>query len=169
MLNSLVPIVLIEHFNRKWSRLKAFLEYFPCFGQYTITKNSGDTMELVMINQKIILIQIFLIFILLLQKKYGSLFFLPSWFRIKIYENMERDLRKMPQTEIERAWMFWTNLLWEEELSYAKDWEKVLNEISFKVFYETKWGYVYHQKWFYESLINYQNCPHWDCSTNEYW
>ena len=169
VLNSLALIVLNENYHWKWSILKAFLEYFPWFRHYTITQNSGDTIESVTTNLQIILIQILLICILLLQNKYGSLFFLPSWFRSKIYDNMVRDFRKLPQTEIEKAWMFWTNLLWEQELSYAKGWEKVLNEINFKVFYETKWGFVYHQKWFYESLINYPNCPHWNCRTNEYW
>ena len=76
---------------------------------------------------------------------------------------MAKDLRKMPQTVIERSWMFWTNPLWQQELPYRNDYAKLLNKISFKIFYETNWGFVYHQKWFYESIINFPNCPHWNC------
>ena len=162
ILDILTHITLITNYHWDWLSIGNFIKYFSYFSSYIFTQNSRNIIESDIANHLSIFIQIIMIWILLLQKKYGSLFFLPSWFRTKIYGNMERDITKTSHTDIERCWMFWTNPIWKIELCYTKNFDKLSKEANSNIFYETKWGLVYHRKWFYESLKSYPNCPHWD-------
>ena len=100
--------------------------------------------------------------ILFIQKKYGSLFFLPPWLRSKRYENMKRDLRMIEQEHIDKLWHLCLNPLWQNELYYLNSYNKVTEASDSKVYYETKWGFPYHPKWFYLYINSFQNCSHWE-------
>ena len=102
-----------------------------------------------------------ILFILLLQKKYGSLFFLPSWLRAMKYDRMVRSIREMSTEEIEKPWQLWLNPLRQVELYYSNNWTKITKSSNTLEFYETKWGHVYHQNCLLMSLEIFSNCPHW--------
>ena len=161
IIHAMSPTISIQHFYFQWLNIRDFIGCFTNFRIYISTSKSEDILNLILSNQKSLWIQSTLICILLFQKKNGSLFFLPSWLRTKIYENMARDIIVMSQTEIERPWMFWTNSLWQRELFYSDNFNKVIDKASKRIFYETKWGLIYHQKCFFRAFIDYPVCSHW--------
>ena len=157
------PIISINSYSWQWSNTKDSLKYFPYFRINMIALKENEFEKLWIQNQQTIFLQIILICILLLQRTNGSLFFLPSWFRTKVYENMARDIRRMSQTEVERTWNFCTNTLWQSELIYSDNCGGMQNGDQTKVIIETKWGFIYHQKWFNKYIVIFSNCHHWGC------
>ena len=164
MLHAISPAISIKNYYCQWLDISDFKRYFTYFRIYTSTSKLEDLSKLMVLNKQNLWIQSVMICILLLQKKHGSLFFLPSWLRTKIYENMKRDITKMSQAEIESPWMYWTNLLWQRELFYTDNFDKMMDEASSRILYETKWGLIYHQKCFYKILMDYPTCSHWGCT-----
>ena len=163
LLTIISPIISISNYRWQWSNIKDFIKYFAYFRISMIDFKEGEYAKLVVQTHQSLFLQIIMICILLFQKKYGSLFFLPSWLRTKVYENMSRDIRKMSQTEVERSWIFWTNSLWQTELVYSDNWKETQNNCQVRYLFETKCGFIYHQKWFYKSLTIFPNCHHCGC------
>ena len=161
ILYAISPTILIKNNYYKWLEIRDLITCLPSLRVDVSNMKSYNFYDSIKINQQRLIIQIVMILILFLQKKYGSLFFLPSWFRTKIYESMAKDIRQFSQTEIEKSWTFWTNLLWQRELIYSDDSDQDLNTTNSRVLYETKWGLIYHHRCFFKSLTGFPNCPHW--------
>ena len=135
MLHAISPTIYIKNYYCRWLDMRDFIGCFTFFRIYVSTTKSEDLHSLMVLNQQSLWIQSSIICILILQKKHGSLFFLPSWLRTKIYENMKRDIIKMSQIETERPWMYWTNVLWQRELFYSDNFDKVMDEASSKKYF----------------------------------
>ena len=165
LLYNMSPINSINNFKYQYKGLEDFVKSLYNVGHHQILiVSENQTAEKRIQN---IIIQIVLVSILFLQKKYGSLFFLPSWLRSKKFDKMKRDKRKLDKEHIKRSWHFWANLLWQKELNYSDNLDEELNVIDSNLFYETEWGYVYHPRWFYKYLKSFKICPHWRCTLPE--
>ena len=163
LLYNLTPLNSINNFNCQYT---GFKDFFKCLTdiehhQWLIASdNHYQSIVLILQNTTI---QIGLVLFLFLQKKYGSLFFLPSFQRRKKYDSMKRDKRLTNKENLNKPWHFWTNLLWQTEFNYADNCNEESNSSDLSYYYETKWGYAYHSKWFFKYLKSFKSWPHWRC------
>ena len=84
LLTIFTPIISISNYRWQWSAIKDFTKYYAIFRISRINFKEGEYEKLVVQTHQSLFLQIIMICILLLQKKYGSLFFLPSWLRTKV-------------------------------------------------------------------------------------
>ena len=160
LMYNITPVTSINNLNWEWSE---FIDFVKCLTNLELHKNAIASEILnysIKIRTQNLLTQIALMIILFSQKKYGSSFFLPLWLRSKRYKNMMRDVSMIKRENIDRLWHLCANTLWQSELFYSDNCDKSINASYSKVYYETKWGYVYHSKWFYMYINSFTNCSH---------
>ena len=157
------PLNSINNFNCQYAGFKDFfkcLTDIECHQSLIASDNHYQSIALRLQNMTI---QIGLVLFLFLQKKYGSLFFLPTLQRRKKHDSMKRDKIFMNKEDLNKPWHLWTNPIWQIEFSYMDNSNEEFNSSDSSVYYETKWGYVYHPKWFIKYFKSYKSCPHWRC------
>ena len=104
LLYNMSPINSINNFKYQYTGFEDFVKSLYNVGHHQILIVSENQSTEKRVQN--IVIQIVLVSILFLQKKYGSLFFLPSWLRSKKFDKMKKDKRKLDKEHIKKILTF---------------------------------------------------------------